>query len=172
MPIRRAFLCFKSFARDGDTDPFETAELSQILIDAIAYMAEKFSSHGIKLEIEQIPDVPLLCRAVQISQVVTNLIGNAFDAISDQPNSWVKIKVQIIEHMVQIQIIDSGSGISKNVEQNLFTPFYTTKPAGKGTGLGLSISMGIVKDHGGRIFIDKRNKNTAFVVELPIAVAA
>lgn len=49
----------------------------------------------------------------------------------------------------------------------MFNPFFTTKEQGKGTGLGLSISLGLVKKHGGRLYLDGKASNTTFIVEIP-----
>ena len=63
---------------------------------------------------------------------------------------------------------DHGRGISKEVREKIFEPFFSTKPKEMGTGLGLAISFGIVKDHHGEILIDtKEGEYTKFIVELP-----
>lgn len=71
--------------------------------------------------------------------------------------------------MVQISVIDSGSGISEANQKKLMQPFFTTKEVGKGIGLGLSISLSIVHSHGGRLYYNPQSANTCFIVELPVA---
>ncbi len=69
-----------------------------------------------------------------------------------------------------VTIGDSGSGISADVQEKLFTPFFTTKP--RGTGLGLAVSYGIVKDHGGEIHVESNvGRGAAFTVALPLQQA-
>lgn len=71
---------------------------------------------------------------------------------------------------IEIIVKDTGSGIKKKDQSNIFDPFYTTKEVGKGTGLGLSISYGIIRDHGGQIDIAETGKQgTALRITLPIS---
>jgi len=69
--------------------------------------------------------------------------------------------------MVQISIIDSGTGISPDVAAKIMQPFFTTKEVGKGTGLGLSVSQALIKGHGGSLVFDSSHPNTCFRVVLP-----
>ena len=64
--------------------------------------------------------------------------------------------------------MDSGEGISQEIEQKLFDPFFTTKPVGEGTGLGLSITKGIIDDHQALIFLNRSFKNTCFEIQFNI----
>jgi len=69
---------------------------------------------------------------------------------------------------IKIQIIDTGPGIPEEHIRKIFDPFFTTKPADKGTGLGLSVSYGIIKEHGGEIYVENRREGGAlFVILLP-----
>ena len=104
-----------------------------------------------------------------------NILGNAIDALSTSKNkdnsSNITISTQVIdENWVRICIADNGTGINEEVLQNIFNPFFTTKPVGKGTGLGLSISYQIiVETHKGKIYCNSElGKGTSFVVEIPI----
>ena len=72
-------------------------------------------------------------------------------------------------HKVILKVIDSGSGISLDIRDQIFQPFFTTKDVKSGTGLGLSISNEIIKVHQGRLFVDHTVPNTCFTVELPLA---
>ena len=86
---------------------------------------------------------------MQISQVLLNLLSNSIDAVQKLPEKWIHIEVLSTEQHLKIRVTDSGSGISQDLAQKIFQPFFTTKDIGKGTGLGLSISDGIIKSHGG-----------------------
>jgi signal transduction histidine kinase len=69
---------------------------------------------------------------------------------------------------VEIEVADTGPGISDEIKEKLFEPFFTTKPGGKGTGLGLSVSFGIIKDHRGEIRVDSEpGEGSSFIVTLP-----
>jgi signal transduction histidine kinase len=69
---------------------------------------------------------------------------------------------------VIVEIEDSGSGIPEEIQGNIFSPFFTTKPVNKGTGLGLNISFNIIKKHKGQITVASQPGKTRFSVQLPI----
>lgn len=100
-------------------------------------------------------------------QVLVNLINNAYDAVCELPERWVKVCISRDIELVSIAITDSGQGIPLDVVQRIFEPFFTTKEVGKGTGLGLSVSHGIIKRHGGEFWYDMDSPNTRFVIHLP-----
>jgi signal transduction histidine kinase len=85
------------------------------------------------------------------------------------PCIWIRTQVKE-DNRVSISIIDNGEGMTREVQQKLFNPFFTTKPVGKGTGLGLSISYQIVVEkHGGKLHcFSAPGQGTQFVIELPI----
>ena len=69
---------------------------------------------------------------------------------------------------VEIRVTDNGTGVSQQVVDKIFQPFFTTKPTGEGTGLGLSLSYDIIKAHGGELLVDSEDgQSTTFVVQLP-----
>jgi signal transduction histidine kinase/ferredoxin len=85
----------------------------------------------------------------QIIQVLTNLVGNAVEAMPD--GGVLTISAEIVGSQLVLSVADTGTGISKENMNKIFEPFFTTKPMGKGTGLGLPVSYGIVKMHRGEI---------------------
>ncbi len=107
----------------------------------------------------------------QMMQVLTNLEKNAIEAMEDGG----ELKIQLREHNgdVEVNITDSGTGISEENMEKVFTPFFTTKEVGKGTGLGLPLCYGIVKMHKGKINVqsnddpDRGATGTTFTVRLP-----
>jgi signal transduction histidine kinase len=114
-------------------------------------------------------EVPtILGYPTQISQVFTNLLNNAAQAIGERGE--IHISTQCEGDMVVVKISDTGHGMSPEVMSKLFTPFFTTKPPGKGTGLGLSISYNIIARHQGRIEVQsQQGQGTTFVLRLPRA---
>lgn len=103
----------------------------------------------------------------QLRQVFTNLIVNSLQAMDGGGVLAVSTAIDREEGNCAVTIGDNGPGISADVQEKLFTPFFTTKP--RGTGLGLAVSYGIVKDHGGDIRVESTpGEGTAFVVLLPL----
>jgi signal transduction histidine kinase len=112
-----------------------------------------------------------------ITRVCLNLFSNGFYAATkrqkqgDDPKfkPTLKVSTRDLGGAVEINIRDNGVGISPEVKDKLFQPFFTTKPTGEGTGLGLSISYDIVtQEHGGTISVDSQiGEFTEFTVRLP-----
>ena len=110
-----------------------------------------------------------------IGRVILNLINNAFYAASQnrpvgvreaEPTVWVSTKKEGNEVLISVR--DNGSGISSEILNKIFQPFFTTKPTGQGTGLGLSLSYDIVKAHGGELKVEtKESEGTTFIIQLP-----
>lgn len=131
---------------------------------------------------------PVECFAGQLNQVFMNLLSNAIDAVEVRRQSsgsltapqdadsrvepaWIRIKTELIDpNQIAVKISDNGSGMSESVQQQLFKPFFTTKPIDQGTGLGLSISQQIViEKHGGRLECSSQpEQGTTFVMTLPV----
>jgi len=107
----------------------------------------------------------------QIAQVITNLAGNAFQAMGESGRLTVKTGGDA--DRVTIIVEDTGSGIPAENLKMIFEPFFTTKERGRGTGLGLAVTYGIVKMHRGQITVDsnadpeKGPTGTTFTVSLP-----
>ena len=86
-----------------------------------------------------------------IEQVLINLIKNASEALLNSDNPKISLNAELINNMVQIKVKDNGPGISSEVLDNIFIPFFTTKE--KGSGIGLSLSRQIMLLHGGNISV-------------------
>jgi signal transduction histidine kinase len=116
-----------------------------------------------------------------ITRVLLNLISNGFYAATKRKaqgnggdyEPTLTASTKNLGDRVEISIRDNGTGILSEVKEKLFTPFFTTKPAGEGTGLGLSISHDIVvKQHGGLIEVDTQpGQFTEFRIILPRGAA-
>jgi two-component system, cell cycle sensor histidine kinase and response regulator CckA len=103
----------------------------------------------------------------QLTQVVTNLLNNAFDA--QKGMGRILVRGRRNGRWAELEVVDSGPGIPAEVLPHLFEPFYTTKPEGEGTGLGLAICHGIVQSHHGSIRAQNaENGGASFVVALPL----
>ena len=105
----------------------------------------------------------------KIKQVLLNLIMNARHAVGHQGTITLSTELDTDINRVFIKVKDSGHGIEKQHHTSIFDPFFTTKPTGEGTGLGLSVSYGIIKSHGGDIFVESEpGKGSLFTVVLPV----
>lgn len=104
----------------------------------------------------------------QLVQVLVNLFANAADAMEYQGRGTIAIHTALREARVRIEVEDSGPGIPPDKLNNIWEPFFTTKPIGKGTGLGLSISQSIIKAHNGTIAAENKPEGGArFIIEIP-----
>ena len=159
----------RSFSRNADQDPMSPVSVEQVVGDTLELCRERFKTHGIELRVPELGELGSInCRSAQISQVLMNLLSNAYDAVEQLPERWVELSARRVGGLIQLAVTDSGHGIPAEVVQKMMRPFFTTKGVGKGTGLGLSISQGIVADHGGRLIYDSSATNTRFVLELPV----
>ena len=111
----------------------------------------------------------------EISRVFLNIFNNCLYAVMEKfsgDNNYkpeMTVKTQLLNDHVRITIRDNGPGIPANILENIFQPFFTTKPSGEGTGLGLSISHDIVKAHAGTLSAGNQPSNGAeFIITLPI----
>ncbi len=161
----------KSIARDGSQDEKELVDAISVIDETLGLCVENFKNEGVTMETDLKANLPIMCRRVQISQVLLNLLTNAFFAVGlqDGGKKIIRITASRAGEVVQIAIEDSGPGVPQHAKEKIFEPFYTTKPVGKGTGLGLSIAASLVRDHGGTIFLDEESPRTRFVLNLPVA---
>jgi signal transduction histidine kinase/sensor domain CHASE-containing protein len=167
--IAKTVTGLRNFARDGVHDPFESCDLKDLVQEVVALCRDKIYRSGIELRVpENLQSVSVMCRKVQIGQVLVNLLNNSFDAVIDLEEKWIEVGISV-GNKVEIHITDSGKGIPNDIASRMMEPFFTTKPVDKGTGLGLSISSRIIEDHRGKLFYDTASKNTKFVVAIPFA---
>ena len=107
----------------------------------------------------------------QISQLVMNIVLNAYDAMREKGGTLL-VSTRISGEEVVIRFKDNGCGMDTETMSRIFDPFYTTKESGKGTGLGLAIVAQIVETHGGKIYVDSEpGAGTEFRIYIPLAGA-
>ncbi len=160
--ISKIINSLKAISRKTSAEPLAKVCLRELVDDAVNICSEKLKSEGVAIRINGDLDKLIECRKEEISQVLINLISNAYDAICDSTSPWIEINVDSNESKVIISVTDSGGGISPSLIRKIMDPFFTTKPVGKGTGLGLSISRSIMELHGGTLEYDATSKNTKF----------
>jgi signal transduction histidine kinase len=158
----------KAFSRDSTHDEYTQAPLRKLVTETLDLCHARLLSKEIRLSVSEIPDSwEIECRPSQISQVLLNLLNNAYDAALGQAERWVTLEARDTGSSFEIAVMDSGPGIPKDIARKIMAPFFTTKPPGKGTGLGLSISSNIMTDHGGSLSLDTKSPHTRFVMVLP-----
>jgi two-component system NtrC family sensor kinase len=164
----------RTFANDSSKEPKYEVAAGDIVRRAMELQATRFARGLVTLALEDRSDgVWCLCREVQILQIMTNLLGNAFDAI-DEANPEVRavqVAVETADGECVITVTDSGPGVKASDRGFLMTPFFTTKSVGAGLGVGLSLSKAIAQDHGGSLSLDA-GLPTCFRLKLPAVRAA
>jgi signal transduction histidine kinase len=150
-----------------DRASLQQTDLHEGLESTLAIMAHKIPS-GVRVVREYAEDVPTIeAMAGELNQVWTNLVDNAVDAMDG--SGTLRVTTRVVEDAVEVEVADTGQGMSDQVQAHAFEPFYTTKDVGKGTGLGLDISHRIVVErHGGDITIESQPGNTVLRVRLPL----
>jgi signal transduction histidine kinase/CheY-like chemotaxis protein len=163
----------KTFARDDD-DRRELLQLRAPVEAAIA-MANHEIKHRARLVRRFEATPPVLANEVRLSQVVLNLLINAAQAIPEGHSDQHEITVIIgtgRDGRAVLEVKDSGAGMTPEVINRIFDPFYTTKPVGVGSGLGLPISWNIVASFGGEITVESTpGRGSTFRVSLPAGTA-
>ena len=168
--IARIIQGLLNFSREASQDVFEVTDIREIISESLNLCSEKFKSNHILLTADH-PLIPIriACQKIRITQILINLLNNAFDACHDVKNPEVKISASSDENYAYISVIDNGPGVPPELESKIMQPFFTTKPVGSGTGLGLSISLGIANAHKGFLYLDRNVSASCFVLKLPLA---
>jgi len=150
--------------------------LNDVVASCLYFIDVKASSKAITIQKDLAPDLSYVrLDRQQIKQVLLNLFINAMEAMGDQGGRLTvktrKLMKQVNEPWVQIEVEDSGPGISPRDLEHIFDPFYTTKHESgerEGTGLGLTIAHQIIQEHGGYIEVSSEiGHGTTFMVNLP-----
>ncbi len=165
MVMDRIISDFLSFARPVELN-LADIDLKSIIQYCLMATAEKRNDIELQLSLNDLP--PVKGDEVLMRQAFINLLQNALDAmpqggtlsISSSPGG---------DGFLEITVADTGHGISENVRDKIFLPFFTTKE--KGTGLGLALVHKIVVSHGGTIQVESGDEGTAFRLRFPLATA-
>ncbi|MEM9329790.1 MAG: ATP-binding protein [Pseudomonadota bacterium] len=170
-----------AFSRRQTLRP-QVLHLSDVLSD-LRMLMDRLVGDRIELDIKHGRDLwPIKADISQLEQVIVNLVVNARDAMDNEGELQIRTRnltakecedgysfsELVPAEYVLIEVEDNGSGMSKEVMDKIFEPFFSTKEVGKGTGLGLSTVYGIVKQTGGFIYADSElDVGTTFKVFLP-----
>jgi len=150
-----------------DQAPLQNVDVVKSLENTLTILNHKLK-RGVVVK-RDYQDVPLLVNSFgsELSQIWTNLIDNAVDAMGG--SGELRVRTYREDSCVVVEIGDNGPGIPPEVEAHMFEPFFTTKGVGQGTGLGLDTVQRIVKKHRGTIQVDSQPGDTRFQVWLPLA---
>jgi two-component system NtrC family sensor kinase len=141
--------------------------LNRVVSDGLYFLESRCARAGIALCPVLAPDLPEIpADASQLHQVVVNLVVNSIQAMPD--GGTLTIETQTGTDWVSLSVQDTGAGMTDEVREKVFTPFFTTKDVDQGTGLGLAVVHGIVTSHGGSVRVESApGKGARFEIRLP-----
>ncbi len=173
----------QTFSRtESEEEPVAPVSLNKVAEWACLLTWPQVKHHA-RLEKDLDPALPLIPgHQARLSQVVTNLLVNAAQAIPEGSAdvNAVRITTRAVPDGVELEITDTGSGIPEELRARVVEPFFTTKPVGEGTGLGLAVSLEIIRGHQGELHIEDHDprgtrirvffpRNTGLVPTMPLA---
>ncbi len=149
----------------------ERLNLNNLIREGLFFLESRCLSQGIEIKQNLAPDLPdITADPSQILQVLVNLSVNAVQAMPD--GGTLTLTTGTANGRIIFIVEDTGTGMSREVMEKIFIPFFTTKDINEGTGLGLSVVHGIIGAHNGVIKVDSTiGKGTRFEVRLPIKSA-
>lgn len=165
--IRDIVQNLRTFSRLDQTG-MKKVNFHENLEATLSFLQHRLQGIEIVKEYGNLPRVN--CNPGQLNQVFINIINNGIDFLENTETPQIKITMETTDSgSVKIKIADNGPGMTEEVRQRVFNPFFTTKPVGSGTGLGLSISYSIVVEyHRGRLScISAPGQGTEFIIEIP-----
>ncbi len=150
--------------------------INALLDETITFLSHEINSNSVKIYTDFDDSIgDILADSSQIKQVIINIILNAIQAMTENPELYV---VSCIEKhngvkCIAIKIQDNGCGMTEKIKEDIFEPFFSTKDLGEGyggSGMGLAVSFGIIQNHGGEIIVDSVvDEGTRFTIYLPRA---
>ncbi len=156
------------FARQAPPQKTQV-NLNQIVKEGLYFFEARCAKEGIELVQLLSADLPeIIADPGQLNQLLVNLVVNALQSMPGAGK--ITVQTQFCDHNVLLSVEDTGTGMSKDVLDKIFVPFFTTKDVGHGTGLGLPVVYGIVTAHGGSINVKSEpGCGTRFEIQLPVA---
>jgi signal transduction histidine kinase len=154
----------RSFAHAGQGE-LETADVNDLLSATLRIAAPQLRNRAnVEQNFGRIPLLP--ARVQELKQVFLNVLLNASHAIDD--GGHIRVSTRYVDPNVVVSIEDDGCGMTPDLLERIFDPFFSTKKAGEGMGLGLSLSYQMVKNHGGDIRVESEpGRGTHFRISLP-----
>ena len=155
-----------NFSRTSATE-LADLDVNRVVEETLSLVAHPLKTSQIQVVKQLGPTLPAVRgSANKLQQVFLNLFLNARDAMPS--GGMLEVRTATHNGSVEVEVVDTGAGISREHINRIFDPFFTTKAIGRGTGLGLSVSYGIIKEHAGKIDVRSTpGKGTSFHVEFP-----
>jgi signal transduction histidine kinase len=153
-----------------DRAPYQSANVHDLLRSTVMMFGDKIGQgKPVVLCKEMDHSLPeLLCYPGDLNQVFTNIIDNALQAMGGHGRLTFRTS-RVGDSSIEVQICDDGPGVSEDLIERIFTPFFTTKPFGEGTGLGLDLAWRIVVEkHHGTLRVESKPGDTRFIIVLPL----
>ena len=155
----------------SDADAVTPIDIRESLSNTLVIMHNRIKSLA-QVELKAPDDLPTVLGNGSLSQVWTNLINNALDAIEERGEDFSEGRLLITaqptdQDEVTVTVGGNGRPIPPEARSKIFDPFFTTKGVGRGCGLGLSVVTGIVKQHRGKISFQTNDQWTSFTVVIP-----
>jgi PAS domain S-box-containing protein len=149
----------------------ELVDVNEVIREMIALLQSEAMQYNITVRTELAADLPqIMGDRLQLQQVTMNLIANSIDAMKDVegPRELAIKSQRTEEEQLQVSVIDTGIGLPPQQADQIFNPFFTTKP--HGTGMGLRISRSIVESHGGHLWATANSgRGATFYFTMPTA---
>ena len=143
-------------------------DIAEVADTAIAFLSEKLGRRDVTVERHYAATPSVRGDPDKLQQLFLNLFLNAIDAMPEGGRLRATIRISAARE-IEITISDTGTGIAAADLPHVFTPFFTTKPAGRGSGLGLVVAQDIVADHGGQLDVTSAvDRGTTFTIRLPL----
>jgi signal transduction histidine kinase len=142
--------------------------LNQVVEDGLYFLASRCEKAGVELIRDLAGELPAIdVDPPQMNQVLVNLVVNAIQAMPD--GGVLTIRTSLAGDQVALAVEDTGIGMTKEISQQIFLPFFTTKDVDRGTGLGLAVVHGIVTSFGGEIDVwTDPGVGSRFTIRIPL----
>jgi two-component system nitrogen regulation sensor histidine kinase NtrY len=140
----------------------EKINLTHVIQHTLLLFEQEFLSKKIEIKFNNSVEISINADKQQIEQVIINLLSNCLHALVDVKNPQIAVTLSQEINRVHLLIYDNGTGISKEIKENVFVPYFTTRK--DGSGIGLTLSKSIIEAHNGSIHFKSKKGKTAFQI--------
>ncbi len=140
----------------------EKVNITKLLQNTLSLFEQEFSSKNIEIQFDNSLDIFINADKQQIEQVIINLLSNCLHALVNIDNPQIIIKLHKESKRVNLTVADNGTGISNDIKDNIFIPYFTTRK--DGSGIGLTLSKSIIEAHNGTIRFTSTTTKTCFII--------